>query len=165
MLDLYVLFSPINAVDSEGAPLPTAMVPLTLDDEIQYRCAGYMQAEIERYAELVSEGEEKQPAEEAGSESDDSAVEKPPQKATTSKKRPAQTTKSAEKQSRWLASAWNCLLNNWFDSGYLVPGRVGGRISVYRCRVDVLACDTSRCCQCSPWSRAASALRPTWTCI
>lgn len=103
MLDLYVLFSPVNAVDSEGAPLPTAMVPLTLDDEIQYRCAGYMQAEIERYAELVSEGEEKQPTDkEAGSESDDSAVENPPQKATTAKKQPA---KSAEKQSRSLASA------------------------------------------------------------
>lgn len=36
-----------------------------------------MQAKFERYAELVSEGQEKQSAEkEAGSESDDSAVEK-----------------------------------------------------------------------------------------
>lgn len=26
---------------------------LTLDDEMQYRCAGYIQAEIERFAELL----------------------------------------------------------------------------------------------------------------
>ncbi|KAF8717150.1 hypothetical protein AX14_012211 [Amanita brunnescens Koide BX004] len=103
MLDLYVLFSPINAVDQEGAPLPTALVPLTLDDEIQYRCAGYMQAEIERYAELVSETEDKkQPGEkESGSESEDSTVEKP-QKA---KKQPAQTTKNAEKETDILSRA------------------------------------------------------------
>ena len=109
MLDLYVLFSPINAVDQEGAPLPTALVPLKLDDEIQYRCAGYMQAEIERYAELISETEDKkQPSEkESGSESDDSAVEKP-QKAATAKKQPAQTTKAAEKQSMLPASCWCC---------------------------------------------------------
>ena len=34
---------------------------LSLDDEIQYRCAGYVQAEIERYAEFLEgqeEGEE-----------------------------------------------------------------------------------------------------------
>ena len=107
MLDLYVLFSPINAVDQEGASLPTALVPLKLDDEIQYRCAGYMQAEIERYAELVSDTEgKKQPSEKgSGSESEDSTVEKP-QKMATAKKQPGQTTKGAEKQSALSASCW-----------------------------------------------------------
>jgi len=28
---------------------------LTLDDEMQYRCAGYIQAEIERFAELLED--------------------------------------------------------------------------------------------------------------
>lgn len=33
-----------------------ASVSLTLDDEVQYRCAGYIQAEIERYAESLGGG-------------------------------------------------------------------------------------------------------------
>ncbi|KAF8634382.1 hypothetical protein AX15_000952 [Amanita polypyramis BW_CC] len=103
MLDLYVLFSPVNAVDAEGARLPMATVPLILDDEIQYRCAGYMQAEIERYSELISETEEKQLAEkESGTESEGSATEKTP-KANVAKKKPAQTTKVTEKQSDVLS--------------------------------------------------------------
>jgi cohesin complex subunit SA-1/2 len=41
-----------------------------LDDELQYRCAGYIQAEIERYAEFLDEsGEtEEQPQQSEGSE-------------------------------------------------------------------------------------------------
>ena len=99
MLDLYVLFSPVNAVDAEGAPLPTAIVPLILDDEIQYRCAGYMQAEIERYAEVISEMEENQPGEESGTESEESTVEKTP-KANVAKKKPARTTMKAAERRR-----------------------------------------------------------------
>ena len=42
---------------------------LSLDDEIQYRCAGYIQAEIERYAEFLEgqEGEEEDGDRSAGS--------------------------------------------------------------------------------------------------
>lgn len=36
---------------ADGAPFPIASLALSLDDEIQYRCAGFIQAEIERYAE------------------------------------------------------------------------------------------------------------------
>ena len=110
MLDLHVLFSPVNAVDADGGLLPTAIVPLTLDDEVQYRCAGFMQAEIERYAELVTEDEEKEkpPIDKdkgSGSESEEEeeeAAEKPqqPQKKSQSgkKQQAAKTVKSAEKQ-------------------------------------------------------------------
>ncbi|KAK2460025.1 hypothetical protein APHAL10511_007948 [Amanita phalloides] len=102
MLDLHVLFSPINAVDQEGAPLATAMIPLTLDDEIQYRCAGFMQAEIERYAELVAGTEERQGENESGSESEDSAAQKT---TTSNKKQPAQAAKNAEKQTDIMSRA------------------------------------------------------------
>lgn len=34
-----------------------ASVSLSLDDEVQYRCAGYIQAEIERYAESLDVGD------------------------------------------------------------------------------------------------------------
>jgi cohesin complex subunit SA-1/2 len=37
--------------------LPMASVSLCLDDEVQYRCAGYIQAEIERYAEALDVGD------------------------------------------------------------------------------------------------------------
>ena len=36
--------------------LPTAALPLELDDEVQYRCAGFIQAAIEQYAEVLEEG-------------------------------------------------------------------------------------------------------------
>lgn len=48
-----MLFCPTQAVAADGSPLPTASLTLTLDDEIQYRCASYVQAEIERYAEEI----------------------------------------------------------------------------------------------------------------
>jgi cohesin complex subunit SA-1/2 len=53
-LDLHVLFAAPDP--QEGTTLPTATVSLSLDDEVQYRCAGYIQAEIERYAESLGFG-------------------------------------------------------------------------------------------------------------
>jgi hypothetical protein len=51
LLDLHVLFALPES--HEGVALPTASVSLSFDDEAQYRCAGYIQAEIERYAESL----------------------------------------------------------------------------------------------------------------
>jgi cohesin complex subunit SA-1/2 len=53
-LDLHVLFAAPDP--HQGVALPTASVSLALDDEVQYRCAGYIQAEIERYAESLGSG-------------------------------------------------------------------------------------------------------------
>jgi cohesin complex subunit SA-1/2 len=58
LLDLHVLFASTNAFDPDGNPLPIAKLALTLDDEVQYRCAGYIQAEIERYAEFLGNDDE-----------------------------------------------------------------------------------------------------------
>ena len=58
LLDLHVLFASTDAVDPDGKPLPIASLALTLDDEVQYRCAGYIQAEIERYAEFLGNDDE-----------------------------------------------------------------------------------------------------------
>ena len=58
LLDLHVLFASTNALDPDGNPIPIASLALTLDDEIQYRCAGYIQAEIERYAEFLGNDDE-----------------------------------------------------------------------------------------------------------
>ncbi|EJD02028.1 uncharacterized protein FOMMEDRAFT_124206 [Fomitiporia mediterranea MF3/22] len=62
LLTLYVLFS----AGSEGVgPEESPLAPLTLsmNDELQYRCAGFVQAEIERYAEEL-EGDRPVPPDE-----------------------------------------------------------------------------------------------------
>jgi cohesin complex subunit SA-1/2 len=45
----------MQTVAADGEPFPMASLLLTLDDEVQYRCAGYVQAEIERFAEGVDD--------------------------------------------------------------------------------------------------------------
>lgn len=54
-MNLHVLFCPTETVGADGASLPIASLALGLDDEVQYRCAGFIQAEIERYAEELGE--------------------------------------------------------------------------------------------------------------
>ncbi|KAI0672301.1 hypothetical protein C8Q78DRAFT_1026321 [Trametes maxima] len=67
LLTLHILFCPSETTAPDGSRLPTAALPLSLDDEVQYRCAGFVQAEIERYAEEIAEAA---PEEEAGSDED-----------------------------------------------------------------------------------------------
>ncbi|KIL63611.1 hypothetical protein M378DRAFT_107004 [Amanita muscaria Koide BX008] len=106
LLDLHVLFSPVSAVDGDGGLLPTAVAPLTLEDEIQYRCAGYMQAEIERYAELVAEDEERRSTDkdkDSGDESGEGATPTAPEtnsnsKSRAGKKKAVQNAKALEKE-------------------------------------------------------------------
>lgn len=54
-MNLHVLFCPTETVGPDGSAFPTAPLALSLDDEVQYRCAGFIQAEIERYAEELGE--------------------------------------------------------------------------------------------------------------
>jgi cohesin complex subunit SA-1/2 len=51
LMNLHVLFSSSEAVHPDGQEFPLARLSLSMDDEVQYRCAGFVQAEIERYAE------------------------------------------------------------------------------------------------------------------
>ncbi|KAI0827388.1 hypothetical protein BC628DRAFT_1369278 [Trametes gibbosa] len=76
LLTLHILFCPSETTAPDGSMLPTAALPLSLDDEVQHRCAGFVQAEIERYADEIAESE---PAEEHGSdeESDDQEDDEP----------------------------------------------------------------------------------------
>jgi len=68
-----VLFAGTQTAEGDDASLPIASVSLSLDDEIQYRCAGYIQAEIERYAEYIGGGREDEESgqEESGDDSSD----------------------------------------------------------------------------------------------
>ncbi|OCH94580.1 hypothetical protein OBBRIDRAFT_747233 [Obba rivulosa] len=51
LMNLHILFCPSQSIASDGSLLPTSALPLTMDDEVQYRCAGFVESEIERYAE------------------------------------------------------------------------------------------------------------------
>lgn len=51
---MHILFCAAEIVAPDGSRLPTAALPLSLDDEVQYRCAGFVQAEIERFAEEIA---------------------------------------------------------------------------------------------------------------
>jgi cohesin complex subunit SA-1/2 len=53
---LHTLFCPTQTIAADGSPLPTASLALVLDDETQYRCAGYIQSEIERFADEIDDG-------------------------------------------------------------------------------------------------------------
>lgn len=54
-MNLHILFCPAQSATTDGSQLPTASLPLSLDDETQYRCAGFIQAEIERYADELEQ--------------------------------------------------------------------------------------------------------------
>lgn len=54
-MNLHILFCPAQTVAPDGSMLPTAALALNLDGETQQRCAGFVQTEIERYAEVISD--------------------------------------------------------------------------------------------------------------
>lgn len=63
LLTLHILFSkPAEVAEDQQSPLDPLL--LSMGDEVQYRCAGFIQAEIERYS---SELEGDKPAHEDGS--------------------------------------------------------------------------------------------------
>jgi cohesin complex subunit SA-1/2 len=74
-MTLHILFCNTQAVDADGEAPPIASLALTLDDEVQFRCAGFIQAEIERYAEDVHDGT---PAAEVHGSDDDSSGDELP---------------------------------------------------------------------------------------
>lgn len=61
--------------------LPTAALPLELDDEVQYRCAGFIQAAIEQYTEVI-EGVVPEEEEQQSESGESSGEENVPAKAT-----------------------------------------------------------------------------------
>ncbi|KAF9011840.1 hypothetical protein BDQ17DRAFT_1396897 [Cyathus striatus] len=77
LLDLHVLFCASERLTADGRQLPTATIALSMADELQYRCAGYIQAEIERYAELTGENADPKPNDENSDDDGSSDGEQP----------------------------------------------------------------------------------------
>ena len=87
-MNIHILFCPAQSIAADGSALPTASLALSLDEEAQYRCAGFVQAEIERYAEEMEEltpvnTEEEEPASDDQAEDRGSAK---PKKGNNGKK-------------------------------------------------------------------------------
>lgn len=90
-MTLYCLFSS-PAAEPEDETVPISLV---MDDEMQYRCAGFIQAEIERYAEDLegespSKEQEKDDDTDSGLESENYDTEKSKQKKGDKSKRKQQ---------------------------------------------------------------------------
>ncbi|KAF9232626.1 hypothetical protein BU15DRAFT_90603 [Melanogaster broomeanus] len=77
LMNLHILFCPSQATSPDGHALPTEALALQLDEEVQHRCAGFIQASIEQYAELLEDGSVAQ-EEQEDSDRDDSSEEDEP---------------------------------------------------------------------------------------
>jgi cohesin complex subunit SA-1/2 len=85
-MTMHVLFSAQTTAE-DGSARSTAVLGLTLDDEAQYRCAGYIQAEIERFAELLVSTTADDAVEEASDSASDSDEGTPKAKKAKPKKK------------------------------------------------------------------------------
>ncbi|KIJ16482.1 hypothetical protein PAXINDRAFT_113645 [Paxillus involutus ATCC 200175] len=92
LMNLHILFCSSQATAPDGQALPTAPLALQLDEEVQHRCAGFIQASIEQYAELLEDGSAAQ-EEQNESDHDDSSEEEP----APAVKNPKGTGKSTSK--------------------------------------------------------------------
>lgn len=76
----------------DGSTSPLAAISLSLDDEMQYRCAGYIQAEIERYSDFLADNDGSagsDDAEKSDKESDNEEEAEEEEGASKKKKRKA----------------------------------------------------------------------------
>lgn len=76
-MNIHILFCPSQATSPRGDALPTEPLSLQLDEDVQQRCAGFIQSCIEQYAELLEDGGRAQD-EEPSSEQDESSEEEEP---------------------------------------------------------------------------------------
>lgn len=107
-MHIHILFCASETVAADGTPLPIASLKLELDDEVQYRCAGFIQAEIERYAEDIDDGvgagadaegsedEDEDSSEEDGAESEPAKGKKRKNAKNKNKKKPEKEKDNGE---------------------------------------------------------------------
>ncbi|KAG8960843.1 hypothetical protein FRC05_006541, partial [Tulasnella sp. 425] len=71
LLILYTLFLPKQS-DGAGHPYPAASIPLEVSEEMQFRFEGFIEAEVERYADDLAEEEQETSEGDKGSDPADS---------------------------------------------------------------------------------------------
>jgi len=152
-MNLYILFSPIQAAAADRQDLPMETLAIHLDDEVQYRCAGFIQATIEQYTELL---EDDRPQDQ--SDKDDSSEDEEPTKPTKGKTKSKTPTESK-------------LFNESFDLDLTLPSstylesitRAG--VSIHGDSLDVPSGYSCRFCEHQAWCCASGALRSFGTYI
>ncbi|KAF9224974.1 hypothetical protein BS17DRAFT_779369 [Gyrodon lividus] len=95
LMNLHILFCPSQATSPDGHALPTEPLALQLDEEVQHRCAGFIQASIEHFAELLEDGSVAH-EEENESDRDDSSEEDDPAPAAKVPKGKSKSTSKAK---------------------------------------------------------------------
>lgn len=118
-----MLFAPIPqpTTDSgdKGEEDPFALV---LDDETQYRCAGYIQAEIERFAELLEDDAARAGTpSKRGSDDEQASGEDEDDNNGRSKSKEKEKTaqrKKSQKREGNVRPFWICLRGSRHCSGY-----------------------------------------------
>ncbi|KAJ3761453.1 hypothetical protein EV360DRAFT_37795 [Lentinula raphanica] len=83
LLDLHILF--LSAQDNAEDMLPS--LALAMDDEVQWRCAGYVQAEVERYADALDRGKKSDSSKEVDESEDSNGDDSPDNEDGQSKAR------------------------------------------------------------------------------
>lgn len=97
-MNLHILFYPSQATSPHGEALPTEPLSLQLEEDVQQRCASFVQSTIEQYAELLEDGSRAQD-EEPESEHDDSSEEEEPMPTAKGKGKGKSNSKTRAKSS------------------------------------------------------------------
>lgn len=86
---LHTLFLPKQG-DVDGHPYPASSMALEVDEEMQYRLEGFIEAEVERYADELAEADEEggMPSDNEGTVRGDSDDEGTQKKKPKPKKKP-----------------------------------------------------------------------------
>lgn len=111
LMNLHILFAPVEASSMDIPVPPMAIMPLTLDEETQYRCAGFIQAEIERYAEEIEELSPP-PSEGSDEEGDKSGDEAPAANKRKKVKKTAQNGVTCEYEQPETATNIDCRIQH-----------------------------------------------------
>ena len=107
-MDLHVLFSAKQTLSADGNPLPIASLALSMDDEVQYCCAGYIQAEIDRYAEFLDDNADEDDNQK--SDADELSGDENEENPATKKKEDKARKKAPRREGQISFSFENCCL-------------------------------------------------------
>ncbi|KAL0579193.1 cohesin complex subunit [Marasmius crinis-equi] len=90
LVDLHVLFVASETLSADGTVLAHATEPvaLTMDDEVQWRCAGYVQAEVERYTESLEQEDGNEEEDGTSDEDEDEGAQEGGEEAAKKTKKP-----------------------------------------------------------------------------
>lgn len=102
LLSLHIFFNPLRVDDSTRKEAQSRNVPaplhLTLNDEVQWRCAGFVQAEIDKYSEELLEAAESLDLDENDSDNAEENASELGDEENSTPKPVKKSSKSAAKQ-------------------------------------------------------------------